>query len=84
MFFSRPIHCYHFQADPIWPDGTFKSDKRFIKKTSGPLEKVQIIALSDRPETLYRKVPESDHILRRFSNKNLDKNLAFLKLKQQL
>ncbi len=25
MFFSRPIQWYHSHADPIWPDGTFKS-----------------------------------------------------------
>jgi hypothetical protein len=24
MSFSRPIQWYHSQADPIWPDGTFK------------------------------------------------------------
>ncbi len=26
MFFSRPIQWYHSHADPIWPDGTFKSN----------------------------------------------------------
>ncbi len=26
MSFPRPIQWYHSHADPIWPDGTFKSD----------------------------------------------------------
>ncbi len=25
MSFLRPIQWYHSQADPIWPDGTFKT-----------------------------------------------------------
>jgi hypothetical protein len=25
MSFLRPIQWYHYQADPIWPDGTFKT-----------------------------------------------------------
>jgi hypothetical protein len=25
MFFSKPIQWYQSHADPIWPDGTFKS-----------------------------------------------------------
>ncbi len=25
MSFSRPTQWYHSHADPIWPDGTFKS-----------------------------------------------------------
>jgi hypothetical protein len=25
MSFSRPIQWYHSHADPIWPEGTFKS-----------------------------------------------------------
>ncbi len=25
MSFSRPIQWYHSHADPIWPDGTFKT-----------------------------------------------------------
>ncbi len=28
MSFSGPIQCYHSQADPIWPDGTFNICKK--------------------------------------------------------
>ncbi len=39
MSFSRPIQWYHSHADPIWPDGTFKSriwirNKIFIHNSS--------------------------------------------------
>jgi hypothetical protein len=45
MFFSRPIHCYHSHADPIWPDGTFIKVQKVHKQTSGPLQNVQIISI---------------------------------------
>jgi hypothetical protein len=28
MSFSRPIQWHHFHAEPIWPDGIFKSSNR--------------------------------------------------------
>jgi hypothetical protein len=34
MSFSRPIQLYHSHADPIWPDGTFKSGEGIGKGRS--------------------------------------------------
>ncbi len=28
MSFSRPIQWYHANADPIWPDDTFKGESK--------------------------------------------------------
>ncbi len=43
MSFLRPIQLYHSQADPIWPDGTFKSLPDNQKKCLPPavLTKIQ-------------------------------------------
>ncbi len=34
MSFSRPIQWYHSHADPIWPDGTFKPERKEMKTCS--------------------------------------------------
>jgi hypothetical protein len=39
MSFSMPIQWYHTHADPIWPDGTFKSDFYIAKRIGGSLIK---------------------------------------------
>ncbi len=33
MSFLRPIQWYHYYADPIWPDGTFKIMSAYWHKT---------------------------------------------------